>query len=146
MTRASKTTTARDDAATVAGLKRILKPYMRNLHVVSDDENGCYLESKTDFYKGRRMAVAAVRRGKAYVSFHLVMLYLNPDLQKRVSPALRKRMQGKACFNFTQPDPELFAELAALTATTFEFIKKHGFPMPHSLGKPKAKKRAPATR
>jgi hypothetical protein len=32
-----------------------------------------------------------------------------------MSPALKKRMQGKACFNFTAVDEALFKELAALT-------------------------------
>ena len=31
-------------------------------------------------------------------------------------PELRRRMQGKACFNFTRVDEALFAELATLTA------------------------------
>jgi hypothetical protein len=31
-----------------------------------------------------------------------------------MSPALRRRMQGKSCFNFRQVDPDLRAELAAL--------------------------------
>ena len=53
--------------------------------------------------------------GKAYVSFHLVPIYMCPELQKSVSPALKKRMQGKACFNFTtEPVPALIADLARL--------------------------------
>jgi len=40
---------------------------------------------------------------------------MDPTLQKRISPELRKRMQGKSCFNFTEIDPILFRELAALT-------------------------------
>ena len=58
-----------------------------------------------------------VRPGKAYVSFHLLPLYMNPKLQAAVPPALKKRMQGKACFNFKKAEPELLAELAALTRT-----------------------------
>jgi hypothetical protein len=50
------------------------------------------------------------------VSFHLVPIYMCPELQKSVSPALKKRMQGKACFNFkTEPDPQLITDLARLT-------------------------------
>jgi hypothetical protein len=32
-----------------------------------------------------------------------------------VPPALKKRMQGKTCFNFKSVDKELFAELKKLT-------------------------------
>ena len=42
-------------------------------------------------------------------------LYMNPPLMSAVSPGLKKRMQGKTCFNFkTAPEPELLAELGQL--------------------------------
>lgn len=52
---------------------------------------------------------------KAYVAYHLMPLYARPTLADGLSPALARRRQGKTCFNFTRPEPELFAELAALT-------------------------------
>ena len=52
---------------------------------------------------------------KSYVAYHLVELYYRPDLGADISPALAKRRQGKACFNFKAPDASLFAELAALS-------------------------------
>ena len=45
-------------------------------------------------------------------------LYTFPEMLKSVSPALRQRMQVKSCFNFTQIDEELFAELERLTAAS----------------------------
>ena len=44
-----------------------------------------------------------VKIGKAYVSLHLLPIYMNPALQAAISPALKKRMQGLACFNFKNP-------------------------------------------
>ena len=61
--------------------------------------------------------VAAVRVGKSYVSYHLMPVYAMPELLTAISPELRRRKQGKACFNFTRIDEDLFSELAALTAT-----------------------------
>jgi hypothetical protein len=61
------------------------------------------------------MWFGVVRAGKAYVSYHLMPVYSHAALAARISPALKKRMQGKSCFNFSKPDPELFEELAALT-------------------------------
>jgi hypothetical protein len=56
-----------------------------------------------------------VRLGKAYVSLHLIPLCMNPSLDKLVSPSLKKRMQGKTCFNFqAAPEPELLKELKQL--------------------------------
>jgi hypothetical protein len=46
--------------------------------------------------------------------------YMNEKLTGEVPPSLKKRMQGKACFNFKNlPEPELTAELARLTAAGF---------------------------
>ena len=67
-------------------------------------------------HKGHPMWFGAVKLGKAYVSFHLMPLYMSPALEKNISPALKKRMQGKTCFNFkTVPDEELLADLRKLT-------------------------------
>lgn len=52
---------------------------------------------------------------KAYVSYHLMPLYALPDLLDGISPELRKRMQGKSCFNFKKVEPELLTELTTLT-------------------------------
>jgi hypothetical protein len=64
--------------------------------------------------------VAGIRVGKSYVSYYLMPVYGMPELLSGVSPELRRRMQGKACFNFTRVDEALFAELATLTATGIE--------------------------
>ncbi len=59
------------------------------------------------------MFFGALRVGKGYVSFHLMSVYTEPT---KISAALKKRMQGKSCFNFkTVPEPEIIAELKALT-------------------------------
>jgi hypothetical protein len=43
-------------------------------------------------------------------------IYMSPSLMKGISPALKRRMQGKSCFHFTTvPAPELIRELQALT-------------------------------
>jgi hypothetical protein len=49
----------------------------------------------------------AVMRFKSYVSYHLTPLYVCPEMAKTVSSALKKRMQGKSCFNFHAADEAL---------------------------------------
>ena len=51
-------------------------------------------------------------------------VYASPDLLGTMSPELRKRMQGKACFNFAKVDEGLFAELADVTARGIEAFRK----------------------
>ena len=54
-------------------------------------------------------------------------MYARPGLLDGISDGLRKRMQGKACFNFTAPDPKLFKELAALTAKGLKAFREAGY-------------------
>ena len=70
--------------------------------------------------------VAWVEVGKSYVSYHL-MSVANPAVQAGMSKALKGRMQGKTCFNFTTADEALFTELAAVTASSIAAFKKAGF-------------------
>ena len=111
---------ARDFPAVFAALKKILTPYEKRLSVVRYKPEFYYLETVLSCYKGKPLHFGAVRLGKNYVSYYLMPVYMSPDLQKRISPELRKRMQGKSCFNFTEINPILFRELAELTAAGFK--------------------------
>ncbi len=62
----------------------------------------------------------AVRIRTRYVSYHLMPIYGSPALLDGISPLLRRRMQGKSCFNFTKVDDALFTELAELTGRGFD--------------------------
>jgi len=109
-----------DFAATFAALKPVLGKYEKRLSVKMDTpiEYTVLTKSASPFpqHKGEPLFFGGVRLGKAYVSFHLMALYMCPEMQKSITPALKKRMQGKTCFNFkTQPDPELVADLKRLT-------------------------------
>lgn len=61
------------------------------------------------------MWFGGVRSGKAYASYHLMPLYTHAALMERMSPALKKRLQGKSCLNFKAVDEALFEELGAVT-------------------------------
>jgi len=95
-------------------LRAILAPYRRELTAAKDEPSGMTLELPG--YEGQPWGfVAATRLGKRYVSFYLMGVYGQPELLDGMSPELRRRMQGKSCFNFTKVDEGLFAELEALT-------------------------------
>jgi len=46
--------------------------------------------------------------------------YACADVRDAISPELKKRMQGKSCFNFSNTDEKLFKELAKLTKIGFK--------------------------
>jgi hypothetical protein len=56
-----------------------------------------------------------VQINKSYVSYHLMPVYANKARRDTLSPSLRKRMQGKSCFNFSTIEPGELRELTAIT-------------------------------
>lgn len=105
-------------------LKSFLKKYEPHLTLKAD---------KTDFYcldagfseKYKRVVFfGSVQIKKNYVSYYLMPVYVFPELLKGISPELKKRMQGKSCFNFTAVDEKIFSELAQLTKKGFNKFKQ----------------------
>jgi len=118
-----------DFAPTFAILKRVLKPHAAKLRVLTDEPGEFTLvgtvPSPYPQHKGKPMYFAMLKTGKAYVSFHLLPIYMDAKLSGRISPALKKRMQGKACFNFkTEPEPDVLSELKDLIQTSLDAWKE----------------------
>ena len=113
-------------AETFARLRAILTPYAKHFNVHTDTPTAYHLYCKTaKTGSGFPIAFGGVEIRKNYVSFHLIPVYGSPELRNGLSPSLRKRMQGKSCFNFTTIDPAHLDELTAVTKKGFPgFVKK----------------------
>ena len=98
-----------------AKLRAIFKPYAKNMAVAHDSKTYYVLNTRHIMRNRQPLCFGGVRLGKNYVSFYLMSIYACPDLLKGTSPELKKRMQGKSCFNFSAVDEKLFQELARLT-------------------------------
>jgi hypothetical protein len=96
-------------------LKAIFKPYAKKMDIAADNQTYYLLNTRHIMKNKQRLCFGAVRLGKNYVSFYLMSVYACPDLLKTMSPELKKRMQGKSCFNFKEVDEKLFKELGKLT-------------------------------
>jgi hypothetical protein len=96
-------------------LKMILKPHEKKMVVTYDTPIMYALNTRHIMKNKQPLYFGGVRRGKAYVSFYLMSVYVSAEEVKGMSPALRKKMQGKSCFNFKAVDEDLFKELATLT-------------------------------
>ena len=100
---------------TFRALRAILKDHAGHMRVTADTavlyslDAGYSARWKKDVYFG------GVRLGKACVSYHLIPVYACPELLSGISPELRRRMQGKSCFNFKSMSSELAIELSELT-------------------------------
>jgi hypothetical protein len=108
-------------------LTSIMAPYARTLDAKKDDASELYVDTRHIQKNKKPLFFGAVQVKKSFVSFHLMPVYLKPELLAGLSPELRARMQGKSCFNFTQVDKPLFKQLATLTKAGFASYKEQGF-------------------
>jgi hypothetical protein len=105
-------------------LKNILKPYAQKLTLKADTSDSYYLDGPYSEKWKKKLFFGSAQIKKNYVSFYLMPVYMYPELLKDISPELKKRMQGKSCFNFKKVEPELFEELAELTYKGVEKFKE----------------------
>ncbi|MFC3095598.1 hypothetical protein DRW07_08230 [Alteromonas sediminis] len=101
-------------------LREILFPYKNGMVVATDNTENFYLNTHHVMKNKKPMYFGSVKINKRYVSFHLMPVYVFPELLEGISPELKKRMQGKSCFNFKATDEKLFQELKALTHAGYE--------------------------
>ena len=113
--------------AAVAELRRVLQPNEKH-PVLSAADPASYSPDTRHILPNRQpLFFASGKVQKNTGSFYLMPMYAIPDLLEGIAERPRKRMQGKPCFNFKNPDPELFAELKNLTRMGFERYKAAGY-------------------
>jgi hypothetical protein len=117
---------ANDFTAVFTQLRGLLLRLQSNLIVKADSVMGYSLDTPYSEKYKKALFFAAVKINKNYVSYHLMPVYVFPELLEGISPTLKKRMQGKSCFSFkTISDSELF-ELQTLTTACFEKFERGG--------------------
>ncbi len=116
-----------DLSAVFTELRKIMAPYAARLTVTRDDDVELYVDTKHIQKNRKPLFFGAVQIRKAYVSFHLMPVYVKPELITSLSLELKARMQGKSCFNFAALEPALFMELAAITKAGYESYQEQGF-------------------
>ena len=108
-------------------LKDILRQYAGDLDCVKDNPGDYYLDTRHKMRNKKLLFFGAVQIKKNYVSYHLMPVYVFPELLQQLTPGLKHRMQGKSCFNFKSPDNELFEEIASLTNAGFIRYREAGY-------------------
>ncbi|MDQ3101881.1 MAG: DUF1801 domain-containing protein [Bacteroidota bacterium] len=107
-------------------LRSFVEPYSADFHWRSDGPDGFYTDTTKTDQKGKPEFFASAQVKKNAVSFYLMPVYCFPDLLNGISPELKKRMQGKSCFNFKEVDPRLFNELKTLIERSHKRYRKQG--------------------
>ncbi len=108
-------------------LKAVMGPHTRSLDVKHDEPGNFYVDTFHVMKNKKRLWFGGVQVKKNYVSYHLMPVYENPKLLENMSPELKKRMQGKSCFNFKSIDEKLFAELGRLTKRGLQDYRASGY-------------------
>ena len=105
----------KDFDAIFAQLSAVLRRHAAGMTIKTDQPGHLYIELPAATPKAKPRFFGAVQTKKSYVSYHLMPVYEDPALLADTSDALRQRMQGKSCFNFTTAEPRLVDELDTLT-------------------------------
>ena len=111
------------DPAVMRPLRALLEACAPAL-VVQRDDPAMYELATRKPYQGKPMFFGAVAARKGYVSFHLMPIYVFPELLNGISPELRERLHGKSCFNFRDVSPKLLQELAGLTVAGLDLFQQ----------------------
>lgn len=120
-------TIARPFDLVFAELRAILLDVARDLVIVRDEPGDIYIDTGHVMKNKKPLFFGAVNIRKRYVAYHLMPVYVRPELLDKVSDPLRSRMQGKSCFNFTRSEPKLNKELAQLTKAGYLFYADEGY-------------------
>jgi hypothetical protein len=105
-------------------LKKIMQKYEPRLVVIQDKPESYSLNTPFSEKYSKELFFGAVQVKKNYVSYYLMPVYMYPELLAGISDSLKKRMQGKSCFNFKASDKALFDELARLTRKSVDRVKQ----------------------
>jgi hypothetical protein len=107
-------------------LKKLIEPCAGALKPHEKTGDYVLIGLPTPRSQGKEVWFGGVQIKKNYVSYHLMPVYAFPELLGGLSPELKKRMQGKSCFNFKTVDKALFKELGTLTQKGYQRFKKEG--------------------
>lgn len=108
-------------------LSSILRSYAGKLEIKTDSQSELYVDTRHIMKNKKPLFFGAVQIKKNYVAFHLMPVYVQPALLDSVSSNLKRRMQGKSCFNFTAIDKKLFRELAGLVKSGYASYQEQGY-------------------
>jgi len=116
-----------DFSETFDKLRAILKKHEPKLTLKLDKPDNYSLDAAYSEKWKKVLFFASVQVRKNYVSYYLMPIYMDVELQAAITDGLKKRMQGKACFNFTTIEPSQIRDLAQLTRKGFDKWKKLGW-------------------
>ncbi len=105
----------------------ILLAHSKALIIVRDKPGDIYLDTPYRMKNGKPLFFGAASVRKQYVAFHLMPVYVFPELLDDIPRRLERRRHGKSCFNLKQSDDAIFAALERLTSRGISRYQRAGF-------------------
>lgn len=129
MTNSSKASKTNPDFdATFQQLKSLFEPYCEDFEVTTDTSDTFAVYTHHQMKNKQRLWFGGVKKNKSYVSLYLMPVYTSPELMNNASVELKKRLQGKSCFNFKAPvDEQLLIELRKLMKVGYKQLSDPDF-------------------
>jgi len=109
----------RDNEAVFRILKGILVPYEETLDCGEVSDTNYNLYTKHIMKNNKPLYFGGVKINKNFVSYHLMPLYVYPELKENVSKELKKCLKGKSCFNIASLNEDILSELISLTESCY---------------------------
>jgi hypothetical protein len=109
---------------TFAKLRAVLAAHASSLTVTHDTPDNYYLDGPISPHNNKPIFFGAVQHRKSYVSYHLMPIYIWPELLTDLPESLAQRMQGKSCFNFQVIDNQALSDLRKLTRQSFQRFRQ----------------------
>jgi hypothetical protein len=106
-------------------LRPVLEPYIPEMQVIEDNDHRLYLNTRKIMKNGQPLFFSSLAINKRYVSFYVFPVYMYPDLVDGIGE-LKKRMQGKSCFNFRTVTPEQVEGMRSLVRAGYDRLRAEG--------------------
>ena len=120
-------TTITEKDAVFDRLKRLFSPYLEHLDCSEDKADAYNLNTRHLMKNKKPLYFGGVKINKSFVSYHLMAIYVFPELTEVISDDLGNRLKGKSCFNIPALNDTLVTELETLTRICFDRYQAEGY-------------------
>ena len=108
-------------------LKAMLEKYSSKLVCTENTSEAFNLNTGHIMKNKRPLYFGGVKLNKSNVSYHLMPIYVFPELHVHIGPKLKPLLKGKSCFNIKQLGDDIIGELNYLTDMCYEKYETEGF-------------------
>lgn len=108
-------------------LKSIMASYSALMDCTENSSDSYNLFTRHIQGNGKALYFGGIKINKNFVSYHLMPIYVFPELTLSMDPELKKHLKGKSCFNFKILKASELMQLKTLTELCFNKYKSEGY-------------------